>query len=79
VDNRVNGVSDILDVIPIDTTFGSNINYLPVVPNYAMLKPGKFSNFTITFCDQNFNPIYIQDPNIIINLIVKIQKKNKGI
>jgi len=75
VDNQVNGVSDILDVIPIDTTFGSNINYLPVVPNYAMIKSGRFSNFTITFCDQSFNPIYIQDPNIIINLIVKIPKK----
>jgi hypothetical protein len=70
VENNVCSPSDVLDSFPITATYGSNINYLPINDNMVKMKSGKFSNLTLTFNDQSFNPLLCLDPNVLITLII---------
>ena len=63
---------DIIDSFTIgQTNFGANINYAPSVNKWVKLSAGTFSNFLITFCDQNLNLIQALDNNILITLLFK--------
>ena len=56
VDNKVGIPMDILGSFTIGrTSFGADINYSQIVPKWVKLASGSFSNFYITFCDQNLN------------------------
>jgi hypothetical protein len=70
VENNVTSPTDVLDSFPITTTYGSNINYLPISDNMVRLKTGRFSNITVSFSDQSFNPLLCLDPNVLITLII---------
>jgi hypothetical protein len=70
VDNNVGYPSDILDSFPITSTFGSNINYVPSVFNGVKLRTGKINSLTISFSDQDLNPIVLNDPNCLIVLSI---------
>ena len=73
VDNKVGIPMDILDSFTIGgTSFGANINYAPTVPKWVKLSTGSFSNFYITFCDQNLNLLAALDNNILITLLFKL-------
>ena len=73
VDNKVSVPMDILDSFTIGgTSFGANINYAPAVPKWVKLASGSFSNFYITFCDQNLNLLAALDNNIMITLLVRL-------
>ena len=71
VNNNVTMPSDILDSIPINASFGSNINYLPTFEKWVSIKSGTYNNFTVTLCDQNFNQIFIRDSNTTITLVLR--------
>jgi len=72
VNNRVGNPMDIIDSFTIgQTNFGANINYAPSVNKWVRLSAGTFSNFLITFCDQNLNLIQALDNNILITLLFK--------
>jgi hypothetical protein len=71
VNNNVAMPSDIITSIPINTTFGSNINYTPAFEQFVNIKGGVYNNIIITFTDQNFNTIFSRDPNVVITLIIK--------
>lgn len=72
VNNRVGNPMDIIDSFTIgQTNFGANINYAPSVNKWVKLSSGTFSNFLITFCDQNLNLIEALDNNILITLLFK--------
>lgn len=71
VNNNVAMPSDIITSIPINATFGSNINYIPSFEQFVNIKAGVYNNLTISFTDQNFNQIYAKDPNVIITLIIR--------
>jgi hypothetical protein len=77
VNNNVTSPFDILDSfsIPNGTTFGQNINYTPQVAKWVKISNGTFSNFTITFTDQNLNVINANDPNILVTLLLKFPKR----
>ena len=75
VNNQIIMPSDILDCFPITSTFGSNINYLPLADNSISLKSGKFSNLLIQFSDQNFNPLLMLDSTVLISLIIRFPSK----
>lgn len=75
VENNVQYPNDCLDSFAITSTYGSNINYLPVKSNWIKIKSGKFSNLTITFNDQNFKPLICLDNNVLITLLIKFPKK----
>ena len=71
VSNNVVSPSDILDSFPINGTFGSNLNVTPNFEKWIKIKSGRYTNFTITFQDQNLNTIPILDPNLLITLLLK--------
>ena len=75
VENNVSMPSDVLDNFPITSTFGSNINYLPISNNAMKLIAGKHSSLIITFNDQNFNPLLMNDSNVLISLMIYYPKK----
>ena len=74
VDNQVGVPTDILDTMPVNATFGSNINYQPPALKWIKLTPCTHQFLTITFVDQNLNTLYAQDPNVTISLLLN----NKG-
>lgn len=63
VDNSATMPSDIIDAIPITSTFGSNIVYEPKYQKSVRIKPGRYSSFQIELLDQNLNQIICKDPN----------------
>jgi len=75
VDNAISSVNDILDSTTINTNFGSNILYQPVSDNWVKIKKGTYSFLTITFSDQNFNTLYMNDPNILLSLLIRFPQK----
>ena len=76
VNNRVGNPMDIIDSFTIGaTSFGANINYAPSVSKWVKLNAGTFSNFIITFCDQNLNLIQALDNNILITLLFRFSSQ----
>ena len=75
VSNEATMPSDILDSFNINATFGSQITYSPSYEKWVSIKPGTYNNFIITFQDQNFGIVQINDPNILIALMIKQGKK----
>lgn len=72
VENPIASPSDVLDSFAITSTYGSNINYMPIGNNAVKMKKGKFNNVTISFSDQNYNPILALDPNVLITIIITL-------
>ena len=70
VSNPVSQYNDVLDTAPITSTYGSNINYLPISNNEIKLFAGKYSSLQITFNDDNFNTLNMIDPTILLSLII---------
>ncbi len=81
VDNQVGVPTDVLDTMPINSTFGSNINYQPPSLKWIKISPGTYQYLTITFVDQNLNALVAQDSNVTISLLLnnkgKIKEKEK--
>lgn len=75
VDNAISSVNDILDCCTINSSFGSNILYQPLAGNWVKLRKGTYSSLTITFSDQNFNTLYMNDPNILLSLLISVPEK----
>lgn len=76
VSNQVAMPSNILSGIPIDTTFGSNINYNPSYEQWVKITPGRYSTMTLQLTDQNYNPITALDSNVLI--VLNIRKGMSG-
>jgi hypothetical protein len=75
VNNPVVSPSDILDAFQIaNVSFGSNINYSPKVEKYVKLTKGKYSSMVLYLTDQDNNPLYLIDPNILITLFFRTKK-----
>jgi hypothetical protein len=72
--NPVAMPSDILTGIPIDSTFGSNINYTPSYEQWVKMRPGKYSTMTIRLLDQSLNPLSALDTNVLIVLNIRKEK-----
>jgi hypothetical protein len=56
---------------PTNTSFGSIIETSPNELAFIDIQDGNYSDFDITFLDQNFNPLLIRDSNLIIQLLIK--------
>jgi hypothetical protein len=71
VNNPVAMPSNILCGIPIDTTFGSNLNYAPSWQQWVKITPGRYSSMTVQFLDQDFSPLTALDTNVLIVLNIR--------
>jgi hypothetical protein len=69
--NPVAMPSDIIAGIPITSSFGSNINYMPTYPQWVKIRPGRYSSLTIRLLDQSLNPLLALDSNVCIVLNIK--------
>lgn len=76
VNNLVTMPSNIMDSMPINATFGSNITYNATFEKWVPLTPGRYSNLIVNLLDQNLNPVVCNDPNILITLLLRSPKKN---
>lgn len=74
VQNDCSFPTDVLDTMPITSSFGTNLNYQPPQLKWVDLTSGTFQSFNLTICDQNLNPMYILDNNVCISILLK----NKG-
>lgn len=72
--NNVTVPSDILDGFPINATYGSNINYFPSFEKWIDINDGTYSNFLLSFVDQNLNTIYSNDSTIAVTLMIRKKK-----
>ena len=75
VNNHIVNPSDILDLIPINSTFGSNINYQPPFSKFIAIRDGNYSSLQINFTDQNNTPLNAQDSNIGMTLLIRQKQK----
>ena len=75
VSNNVAVPSDVLDLVPINSTFGSNITYTPFYPKWLSLRDGIYNTAIFTFNDQNFNTLISKDPHIALTIIIR-KKQN---
>jgi len=74
VNNPCGFPSNILDTIPITSTFGSNINYSPYALKWVKISAGTYQKLEIQIVDQNLNSMNILDNNVCISLLMN----NKG-
>lgn len=72
VNNIVNTPSTLIDTMPINNTFGSNIDYVPSYEKWVSLVEGTYATLSIQFCDQNYNPLIMNDSNVLISLLIKL-------
>jgi hypothetical protein len=56
---------------PGGTTFGNLINSAPNQYSFVDIQEGSYSYFDIAFLDQDFNPVIINDTNLIVQLLVE--------
>jgi len=54
-----------------DTSWGNIISEKPNELYYSPVLNGTFDKIDITILDQNFNPVQIIDPNILLTLVIK--------
>ena len=71
IENKISNNTDILDTFPITSSYGYNINYIPICDNWLKVKKGRYNNVTIYFADQNLNPIKMLDNNVLISLLIR--------
>jgi len=71
VDNDAGFPTDILDTIPIDVPFGTNLNYSPKELKIVKCVAGTIQSFDVFFSDQNLNSMFILDNNVCISLLLK--------
>jgi len=74
INNGLAMPSDILDLVPINGTFGYNITYDPSFEKWIAIRDGTYSSMIITFTDQNNNTLYSRDPNLALSLLIRKRK-----
>lgn len=73
--NAIAMPSNILDSMPITSSYGSNINYSPSFEKWVKIRSGKYSSMTITLLDQNLNRLVALDPNCLMTFLVRVITK----
>ena len=71
VKNNLSRPNQILYNFSPNTTYGSQIQITPPFQVFVPIQQGSYPSITISFLDQNFNPLVIGDSNISILLAIK--------
>jgi len=72
VSNDITMPSNIIDSMPISSSYGSNINYQPSYEKWIKMRKGRYASMTITLLDQNLNRIIALDPNVLMTFLLKV-------
>lgn len=60
-------------------TIGEQFTIAPNQLVFIDVLPAQYSRFQVTFIDQNFRPVAIQDPNMIIQIVISEEGDNLGL
>ena len=74
ISNNITMPSNILDSMPITSSYGTNINYQPSYEKWVKLKTGRYASMTITLLDQNYNRLIALDPNVLMTFLIRMPK-----
>ena len=61
-----------------DVSYGSLITLQPAYPTFMDIQPGKVSEFSVTFLDQDFGRLKIKDSNVVVMLTIKDKSEAVG-
>lgn len=62
-----------------DAKFGSQFTIAPNQYSFIDIQPGQYNSFQVSFLDQNNIPTTLQDPNLVILLIIADEKESADI
>jgi hypothetical protein len=72
LNNRYSNPSTLLySFSPAGVNFGNLIESNPNQYSFVPIQDGNYPNFDIQFLDQNFNPLAINDTNLVVMLLVE--------
>ena len=69
-DSKFNNVPDILCQIPINEKFGNLISMNNSQSQQINIRDGNYNNIIIQLWDQNYNMLQMQDPELIVTLLI---------
>lgn len=64
---------------PAGVAFGGLIESKPTQYSFIDIQNGNYPYFDVSFYDQNFNPLKLNDTNLIIQLLIKSGRKNSSV
>ncbi len=70
IESKYNIVGDILCQVPINASFGNLISMNNAQSQMINIRDGNYSEIVITLYDQNYNLLQMQDPELILTLII---------
>lgn len=77
VNNKVANPPDILTSFSSQgTSIGQLINITPPEYQWVDVNNGAYNNLTITICDQGFNNVKFEDPNVLLILLIRDRKSS---
>lgn len=76
LNNKYSNPSTILySFSPVGTSFGSLIQTNPSQFSFVDIQDGSYNTFDITFLDQSFNFLQINDSNLVVQLLIESKKE----
>jgi excinuclease UvrABC helicase subunit UvrB len=60
-------------------TIGEQFTIAPNQYVFIDVLPAQYNRFQVSFIDQNFRPVAIQDPNMIIQFVISEVEDNLGL
>ena len=77
VDNNLSVPNNVLHSFTLpDVAFGGQISGINE-PIFSKIKTGKYRHLTVQILDQEYNPLQILDPNMLLVLSIKEGKKEE--
>ena len=73
INNHMTNPPHVMYSFPINVAIGSLMSFAPNQYLPINIVPNTYNNLTITFTDQNMNPVIMQDPESVIILAIRLQ------
>ena len=70
INNNYSVPNNLLYSFSPQSSFGSQFTISPYFPAYININPGQYQSITLKLLDQNLLPVALQDPNIVIQLVI---------
>jgi hypothetical protein len=69
--SKFNNPPDTFYQVPLTVPYGELINIQSTVEQRLPILDGVYQNIQLTFYDQNFNTLVLNDPEILITLVIE--------
>jgi hypothetical protein len=75
INNNFSIPNTLLSAFPPSSAFASQFVFGPFQMSFIDVQPGAYSSFTIQFFDQNLRSIVMQDPQIVVLLVIRTKNE----